>query len=64
MLNSQKNGKYYHCIQKMSYIVEMFIIWLRNWIIPFKLSRLLVTRDRGKLSRVGELSIAGHLQDR
>ena len=29
----------------------------RNWIIPSKLSRLLVTRDGGKLSRVGELSL-------
>ena len=42
----------------------MFIIKLRNWIIPFKLVRLLVTRDGGKLTRVGELSLAERLQGR
>ena len=42
----------------------MFIIQLRNWIIPFKLSRLPVTHDGGKLSRVGELSLAERLQGR
>ena len=26
-------GKYYHCIQKIPYIVQMFIILLRNWIL-------------------------------
>ena len=40
----------------------MFIIKLRNWIIPFKLVRLLVTRDGGKLTRLGELSLAERLQ--
>ena len=63
-LNSQKTENIIIVIQKIPYIVQMFIIKLRKWIIPFKLSRLLVTHDRGKLSRVGELSLAGHLQDR
>ena len=40
----------------------MFIIKLRNWIIPFQLARLLVTHDGGKLIRVGELSLAERLQ--
>ena len=31
----------------------MFAICPRNWITPFKLSKLLVTLDGGKLSRVG-----------
>ena len=57
-------GKYYHHLQKIPYIVQMFIISFRNWIIPFKLSRLLVTNDGGKLSRVGELSLAEGLQGR
>ena len=42
----------------------MFIIKLRNWIIPFKLARLLVTHDGGKLTQVGELSLAERLQGR
>ena len=41
-------------------MIQMFIIKLRlNWIIPFKLVRLLVTHDGGKLTRVGELSQVG-----
>ena len=42
----------------------MFIIKLRNWIIPFKLARLLVTHDGGKLTRADELSLAERLQGR
>ena len=42
----------------------MFIIKLRNWMIPFKFAQLLVTHDGGKLTRVGELSLAEHLQGR
>ena len=42
----------------------MVIIKLRNWIIPFKLARLLVTHDDRKLIRVGELSLAECLQGR
>ena len=42
----------------------MFIINLRNWIIPFKLARLLVTHDVRKLTGVGELSLAERLQGR
>ena len=42
----------------------MFIIKLRNWIIPFKSAQLLVMHDGGKLTRVGELSLAERLQDR
>ena len=56
-LNSQKKGKYYHCIKKIPYIVQMFIIELRK-IIPLKLSGLMVMHEGGKLSRVGELSLA------
>ena len=37
------------------FIFQMVIVKLRNWIIPFKLARLLVTHDGGKLTRVGEL---------
>ena len=36
----------------------MFIIKLRNWMIPFKFAQLLVTHDGGKLTRVGELSLS------
>ena len=42
----------------------MFIIKLRNWIIPFKLARFLVTYDGGKLTVVGELSLAERSQGR
>ena len=63
-LNSRKTGKYYHRIQKIPYIVQMYILQLRSWIIPFKLSRLLVTCDGGKLYRVGGLSLAERLQSR
>ena len=57
LLNSQKKGKYYHRIQKIPYLVQMFIIWLRNWIIPLKLSELMVTQEGGRLSQVGKLSL-------
>ena len=49
-------------MQKIPFIVHMFIIYLRNLITPFKLSKLLVTHYVGKLSRVGELSLAERLQ--
>ena len=39
-------------------------ISFRNWIMPFKLSRLLVMHDGGKLSQVGELSLAECLKGR
>ena len=42
----------------------MFKIKLKNWIIPFKLARLLVTHEGRKLTRVGELSLAERLQGR
>ena len=45
-------------------MIQVFIIKLRNWIIPFKLVRLLVTRDGGGLTRVGKLSLAERLQGR
>ena len=41
-----------------------FIIKLRNWIIPFKLVRLLVTHDGGKLIQVGKLFLTERLQGR
>ena len=56
-LNSRKKGKYYHRRQ-------MFITKLRNWTIPFKLARLLITHDGGKLTRVGELSLSEGIQGR
>ena len=34
------------------------MIKLRNWLIPFKFAWLLVMHDGGKLSQVGELSLA------
>ena len=37
---------------------------LRNWIITFKLVRLPVTNDGGKLAWVGKLSLAEGLQGR
>ena len=45
-------------------MIQVFTIKLRNWIIPFKLVRLLVTRDSGKLTWVGKLSLAECLQGR
>ena len=42
----------------------MFIIKLGNWMIPFKFAQLLVTHDGGKLTWVGELSLAEYLQGR
>ena len=63
-LNSPKSGKILSSYTENPYSVQMFIIYLRNWIIPFKLSRLLVTHDGGKLSRIDELSLAERLQGR
>ena len=40
------------------------IIKLRNWIIPFKLVRLLVTHDGRKLIQVGKLFLTERLQGR
>ena len=45
-------------------MIQVFTIKLRNWIILFKLVRLLVTHDGGKLIRLGKLSLAEHLQGR
>ena len=45
-------------------LIHKFIIKLRNWIILFKLARLLVTHDGGKVTQVGELSLAECLQGR
>ena len=61
-LNSRKKGKYYH--RRQIVMIQMFIIKLRSWIIPFKLVPLPVTHDGGKLTRVGELSLAERLQGR
>ena len=65
-LNSWKKGKYYHHnTENTLYCSDVYNnISFRNWIMPFKLSRLLVTHDGGKLSRVGELSLAECLQGR
>ena len=61
--NSQKRGKYYRRRKKITcYFSDAFIIKLRNFIIPFKLARLLVTHDGRKLTRVGELSLAERLE--
>ena len=60
-----KNGENIIIIDRTQlFIFQMSIIKLRNWIIPFKLPRLLVTHDGGKLTRVGELSQAKRLQGR
>ena len=50
--------------RKYLFILQMFLIKLRNWIIRFRLVRLLVTLDGGKLTRVGELSLAERFQGR
>ena len=50
--------------RKNLFIFQMFMIKLKNWIIPFKLAQLLVTHDGGRLTRVGELSSAERLQGR
>ena len=50
--------------RKNLFIFQMFMIKLRNWIIPFKLAHLLVTHDGGKLTLIGELSPAERLQGR
>ena len=50
--------------RKELFVFQMFIIKLRNWLVAFKLARLLVTHDGGKLTRVGELSLAERLQGR
>ena len=60
----EKKGKYCHRRQKITSYFQMFIIKFRNWIIPFKLARLLVTHVGGKLTRKGELSLAERLQGR
>ena len=62
-LNSPKKGKYYHRRQKTTFFFQVLIIKLTNW-IPFKLARLLVMHESGKLTRVGELSVAERLQGR
>ena len=51
------------CLCKLE-LIHKFIIKLRNWIILFKLARLLVTHDGGKVTQVGELSLAECLQGR
>ena len=63
-LNSKKNEKVIIVDRKNLFIFQMFIIKLRNWIIPFNLAQLLVTHDGGKLTLVGELSPAERLQGR
>ena len=40
----------------------MFIITLRNWIMPFKLARLLVTHDGGKLTSASKRSARDRVQ--
>ena len=62
--NSQKREKIIIVDRKNLFIFQMFMIKHRNWIIPFKLARLLVTHDGGKLTLVGELSPAERLQGR
>ena len=64
-LNSRTKGENIIIVDR-EYLLffQMFIIKLRNWIIPFKLALLLVTHGGGKLTRVGELSLAERLQGR
>ena len=60
--NSKKRKKSVTVDRKNLFIFQMFMIKLKNWIIPFKLAQLLVTHDGGRLTRVGELSSAERLQ--
>ena len=62
--NSKKRKKSVTVDRKNLFIFQMFLIKLKNWIIPFKLAQLLVTHDGGRLTRVGELSSAERLQGR
>ena len=62
--NSKKRKKSVTIDRKNLFIFQMFMIKLKNWIIPFKLAQLLVTQDGGRLTRVGELSSAERLQGR
>ena len=62
--NSKKREKIIIVDRKNLFIFQMFMIKLRNWIIPFKLAQLLVTHDAGKLTLLGELSPAERLQGR
>ena len=57
MENTLNSRKREHIIVILC-IFQMFIIKLRNWIILFKLARLLVTHNGGKLTLVRELSLA------
>ena len=59
-LNSKKREKVIIVDRKNLFIFQMFIIKLRNWIIPFNLAQLL----GGKLTLVGDLSPAERLQGR
>ena len=63
-LHSRKKGKYYHRREKIIFYFSDVLIKLGKRIIPFKLARLLITHDGGKLTRVGELSLAKRLQGR
>ena len=62
--NSKKREKIIIVDRKNLFISQMFMIKLRNWIIPFKLAQLLVTHDGGKLTLLGEFSPAERLQGR
>ena len=63
-LNSRKKGNGIIVDRKQLFIFQMFIIKLGNWMIQFKFAQLLVTHDGGKLTWVGELSLAEYLQGR
>ena len=63
-LNSKKREKIIIVDRQKKNLFQMFIIKLRNWIIPFKWAQFLVTHDGRKLTRVGELSPAERLQGR
>ena len=51
-------------MQKIPYIIQMPYNLAQKWDNSVKLSGLLVTHDGGKLSRVGELSLAQRLHGR
>ena len=57
----EKTGKYYHRMQKIPFIVHMFINLAQKFDYSgqFVLSKLPVTHYGGKLSGVGELSLTG-----
>ena len=64
MLNSRENGKMLSSYTENTLYCSDVYNLAQQLVIPFKLSRLLVTHDGGKLSLVGRLSLAECLEGR